>query len=111
MRRRIIQAARSLGLAHPIKLIILRERESPEGYCGLYESKKRFHKITLARFNPRGFNSVLAHELIHAYLYERFPQLTEDHGPTFQFYCEIMESKLKDITLENPLYIEGVDVG
>ena len=110
MRRRIIQAARSLGLAHPIKLIILREHETPEGYCGLYESRKRFHKITIARFNPRGFNSVLAHELIHAYLRERFPQLDKDHGPTFQFYCEIMEYKLRDIKLENPLYIEGVDI-
>ena len=110
MRRRIVQAARSLGLAHPIKLIILREHETPEGYCGLYESRKRFHKITIARFNPRGFNSVLAHELIHAYLGERFPQLDKDHGPTFQFYCEIMEYKLRDIKLENPLYIEGVDI-
>ena len=110
MRRRIVQAARSLGLAHPIKLIILREHETPEGYCGLYESRKRFHKITIARFNPRGFNSVLAHELIHAYLRERFPQLDKDHGPTFQFYCEIMEYKLRDIKLENSLYIEGVDI-
>jgi hypothetical protein len=101
---------RDMGLSRPVRLVILRTSETPQGYCGLYESRKRFHKITLARFNPRGFKSVLAHELIHALIRELHPHTKKDHGIVFQYYCMIAEDKLKSIQLENPLYIHGVDV-
>jgi hypothetical protein len=53
--------------------------------------------------NTREFNSLLAHELIHAWQAEN--NVTEIHGKYFQKYAKKME---KDFLLQN-IYIPNID--
>lgn len=77
----------------------------------VYDNGKiKQHLITIYLPNlegePRGINTVVAHELIHASISEKFPRIKSSHGPTFQYMCGIMEA---EFGLRN-LFIHGTDL-
>lgn len=99
-----------LGLKRPVNLRIItkRNRFADAEYEGEYSDvsgKLIGHNITIFfKGNSRDFETLVAHELIHAWQEEN--KKHETHGPAFIKYARKMEKQfnLKEI------YIEGVDL-
>ena len=95
-----------LGLKKPVKIKIVTKPyiHADAEYLPLYNSKGKLksHKIWIYTINnTREFNTLLAHELIHAWQEEK--QKTEIHGKHFIKYARKMEThfKLKEIYIPN----------
>lgn len=98
-----------LGLKKPVNLrIITRKNKYAEAeYEPEYSDKTgrlKEHKITIFyKEITRGLDTLIAHELIHAWQEENKKQ--ETHGKYFKKYARKME---KDFNLTE-IYIEGID--
>jgi hypothetical protein len=98
-----------LGLKKPITLRIIPRKNSDceAEYMPEYSERGKLceHIITLYTKNPtRDFNTLIAHELIHAWQEEN--KKTETHGPAFIKYAKKIEKQfgLQDV------YITGIDL-
>ena len=98
-----------LGLKKPVNLRIItkRNRWADAEYEPEYSDKTgklREHNITVYfRDNTRDFETLIAHELIHAWQEEN--RAYETHGPAFRKYARKME---KHFGLRE-IYIDGID--
>lgn len=98
-----------LGLKKPVNLrIVTRRNKSADAeYEPEYSDKTgklKEHKITIFfKDNTRDFETLLAHELIHAWQEEH--KARETHGPAFIKYARKME---KHFGLRE-IYISGID--
>jgi len=99
-----------LGLEKPVTIKIITKRvpfSADAEYIGRYNNKGKLkeHKIWIYVYaNTRKFNTLLAHELIHAWQEEN--SKTEIHGKYFRKYAKKMEKhfNLKDI------YLKAIDI-
>jgi len=98
-----------LGLKKPVnlKIVTRKNRWADAEYEPEYSDKTgklKEHKITIYfKENSRDFETLLAHELIHAWQEEN--KKSETHGKFFIKYAKKME---KDFNLKE-IYIDGVD--
>ena len=98
-----------LGLKKPVnlKIITRKNRWADAEYEPEYSEKTgklKEHKITIFfKDNCRDFETLLAHELIHAWQEEN--KKSETHGEFFIKYAKKME---KEFNLKE-IYIDGVD--
>ena len=98
-----------LGLKKPVNIRIITKyyKHADAEYMPVYSDKTgklKEHKLWIYLCNnTRDFNTLLAHELIHAWQEEN--KIEEIHGPAFIKCARKMETEfnLKEI------YIEGVD--
>lgn len=110
-----------LGLEYQTKVRVYR-RHIPGIHesCGGHWIKKQggsfCHRIALSiefcLYNEavRGFNEVIAHEFVHAYVSENHPKATH-HGRTFQRKAAALRRSLRSLGVNvAPLYLKGIDV-
>lgn len=96
-----------LKLKKPVNLrIVTRKNKSADAeYEAMYTDSGRLkeHRITIYKGHVRDFDTLVAHELIHAWQEEHKKQ--EIHGKFFVKYARKMEQAfaLREV------YIEGVD--
>jgi uncharacterized protein YeaC (DUF1315 family) len=107
---RLYDFIKYLGLKKPVNLRIItrKNRWADAEYEAEYSDKTgklKEHKITVYfKNNSRELDTLIAHELIHAWQEEH--KKTETHGEYFIKYARKME---KDFGLTE-IYIEGIDL-
>jgi hypothetical protein len=107
---RLYDYIKFLGLKKPINLRIItkKNRWADAEYEGEYSDKTGkliAHNITVYfKNNSRDFETLIAHELIHAWQEEN--KKSETHGKYFIKYARKME---KEFNLSE-IYIEGIDL-
>lgn len=67
---------------------------TPEGFDASHTFENGLHHIEIATEPSRGFLSVLAHEIVHAYMDEKHPRAPW-HGFLFQRNAWLLEQHLK----------------
>ena len=99
-----------LGVRKPLRVIV---RETRNDNCALYWNEGKRHTIELfldtIRGDDRNFETILAHEIVHAWQTENKPR-SKDHGRIFQNKAWELECALKTLGYNvSKLYIKGID--
>lgn len=102
----IKEIAEYLRLQKPVEIQIRTKtkKTTEAAYWGLYNEagELKSHLIRVYGLNPeRGLQTLIAHELIHAWQEEN--GIKEIHGPNFQYYAERMNYwyNIKDVYLKD----------
>ena len=106
---RLKEIAMYLELEKPIEIQIKTKKKKTmhAAYWGMYDEygELKYHLIRVYGFDQyRGFESLIAHELIHGWQEER--HIDEIHGPQFRHMARAIEHTFQ---IEN-VYIPGVDI-
>lgn len=104
------EGRRFLGIRLPVTVHLYDGEDTPQGWDGAHTLKRRKrHLIDLPRKPSRGCHSILAHELVHAYLEEVAPTVPI-HGRLFQYYAQQFENHLQSLGYDvQDIYDKALD--
>ncbi len=99
-----------LGINRPVKMKILRNDIPNQDWDAYCRTMRDHHRIVVSRNASRGLLTVVAHELVHAAIDERFNE-RKDHGKRFRSLSADLYIYLKRRQYNiSKIYLKGVDV-
>lgn len=99
-----------LGINRPVKLKVIRADLSNPNWDAYCQTFRDHHRILVSRHTDRGLLTVVAHELVHAAIDERFNE-RKDHGKRFRSLAADLYIYLKRRQYNvSKIYLKGIDL-